>query len=247
MLYFCKELEIEILRNFIFQDLCSTNNLQDPIYEETKDVGPPHARVFTIKCIVSTFAEEASATTKKQAKHEAARKMIDRISDVVSDDLIVSSAVDNEENAEEISKRIAQLKYPDLSVLHTDIIRSKTNWGLKLIDFHSNLKNRFASKLRDKIIIKLEELLSLIEQCKQGNFSISTLVPVREELKNILESLDFDYNFVEYKSVEKSVHILAAEIFTSPHIQEIGVGKSELEAECNAINNVVLALIFFLN
>ncbi|KAG7203463.1 hypothetical protein KM043_013525 [Ampulex compressa] len=67
------------------KDVCCENNLQEPEYIPISDVGPPHARVFTIQCVVATFKEEGIATTKKQAKHDAAKKMLDRINDLVVD------------------------------------------------------------------------------------------------------------------------------------------------------------------
>lgn len=202
-------------------------------------------RVFTFKCVVSTFVEEGTALTKKQAKHEAARKMIERITDVVSDDLIINTASEKIDTAEEISQRIAQLKYPELSVLHCDIVRSKTNWGLKVIDFHKNIKRNYEDEMRTKIIFKLEELLSFINKSKQDNFSSTALTDIKEELKNILESLDFEFHLLQYLSVKKSSFIVGVQITTAPDIQEIGVGKSQLEAEYTAIYKAVSSLIFF--
>lgn len=42
-------------------------------------MGPPHARVFTIRCKVCSFEEDGRATTKRQAKYEAAKKMVFKI------------------------------------------------------------------------------------------------------------------------------------------------------------------------
>ncbi|XP_011705832.1 PREDICTED: RISC-loading complex subunit TARBP2-like [Wasmannia auropunctata] len=40
------------------QELCAENNLKEPEYTPIRDVGPPHARIFTIRCKVSNFEDK---------------------------------------------------------------------------------------------------------------------------------------------------------------------------------------------
>lgn len=64
-------------------EMCDENKIPMPQFVEISDVGPPHCRQFTYECIIGSIKTTATASTKKQAKHMAANKMIDKIKDVL--------------------------------------------------------------------------------------------------------------------------------------------------------------------
>jgi len=76
--------------NFIgmLEGICVVNKLPFPAYIQISEIGPPHARVFTMKCQLSSLMETAVARTKKQAKHLAAKQMIERLKDILGDRFI---------------------------------------------------------------------------------------------------------------------------------------------------------------
>ena len=134
--------------------MCSSKNLNDPEYEEIGDVGPPHARIFTIKCTVSAFVEKGTASTKKVAKHEAAKKMLERIKDVVWDDTNIKERAEKENAAKIDSAQTALNLFPLLSVAN-ETAKSKVNWGLKVIKFHQEFKRNLTEEIKDDFRKKL--------------------------------------------------------------------------------------------
>ncbi|KAF4520627.1 hypothetical protein B566_EDAN007492, partial [Ephemera danica] len=71
----------QVTRNYVGElaEVCATNQLPAPLYKEVMAEGPSHAPSFTLSCCVSQFTETAQASTKKQAKHCVAKKMLARI------------------------------------------------------------------------------------------------------------------------------------------------------------------------
>ncbi|XP_026464936.1 interferon-inducible double-stranded RNA-dependent protein kinase activator A homolog A-like [Ctenocephalides felis] len=55
-------------------DFCRKRGLPIPEYTLIGDIGPAHAKQFTMQCAVSTFKETATAFSKKSAKHLSAKK-----------------------------------------------------------------------------------------------------------------------------------------------------------------------------
>lgn len=227
--------------------MCSTNNLDDPQYKEISDVGPPHARIFTVQCLVSTFVEEGIAKTKKQAKHEAARKMLERISDIVPDDQnAIDSADDENQKKEQMASKMAIARYPFLSMVHSETGKSKINWGLKIVNFHQRLKNCFDDEKRSNVLEKLELLSDLHKQC-QNDMNEDNFAELKQEFESLLNSIDIQYLHNVFKSVEsKPLFILGIQLNTAPDIHEIGFGDTETQAEVSAIEKIIQTMTFFL-
>jgi len=61
------------------QELCVQHKLGFPTYVEAGMMGPPHARLFRIRCHAAGFICEGSGLTKKAAKTLAAKDVLDQI------------------------------------------------------------------------------------------------------------------------------------------------------------------------
>lgn len=58
------------------QNLCLHHHLVYPEYILIGNIGPSHIGTFTIRCKVLNFEEDGQGYTKKQAKHDAAKKKL---------------------------------------------------------------------------------------------------------------------------------------------------------------------------
>lgn len=58
------------------KDICIENKIEDPIFTELSDVGPPHAREFTYECKIGSLRTVATGNTKKMAKQLTAKDML---------------------------------------------------------------------------------------------------------------------------------------------------------------------------
>ncbi|XP_011312769.1 probable RISC-loading complex subunit BRAFLDRAFT_242885 isoform X2 [Fopius arisanus] len=174
------------------QDLCADNDLQGPVYNTTSDVGPPHARVFTIECAVASFKEEGVSTTKKQAKHLAAKKMLQRISDVL-DDASKSSisflkmVKPSELEANERAKKIF--------LEQKALLPKKVNLGVKLADYPNRLRSIYAEDVRKNTCEKLNELASsfsdLLRDCGDVE-DTPRCAALKESFEELLKPLNID-------------------------------------------------------
>lgn len=224
-----------------FQALCTENNLQPPDYEEVSDVGPPHARIFTYRCRVSTFKEEGIATTKKQAKHEAARKMLEKIQDVVedlqqSDEVLLS----NEEKIlqQSLANETAADRYATLSKLP----QRKINLGVKMDNYHRYLKMSFSEgTTRIDILNNLKDLDEFIKEIG-NNITEEVVDELRRKVCDLLRPLNMAYcsRIMETKSTKKC--LVLVEISTNPDVAEVGVADIKHEAEWNGIKKILYVL-----
>nr|UJZ92583.1 RISC-loading complex subunit tarbp2-like protein [Scaphoideus titanus] len=80
-------------------EICFLNKIPTPYYVPVREEGPPHARVFTMRCHLSCISKTAVARTKKQAKHLVAQKMIEKVSKILGDRFV--PPLETEEGAQE--------------------------------------------------------------------------------------------------------------------------------------------------
>lgn len=115
----------------VLQDVCVENKLNEPEYVLISDIGPPHAKIFTIQCIVATFKEVGVAKTKKQAKQDAAKKMLHKITDLVAD------IKDKDLCSLEINEKKRKIEQANILKSYISLSTAKkVNLGFKLSDYH---------------------------------------------------------------------------------------------------------------
>jgi uncharacterized FlaG/YvyC family protein len=223
---------------YSFKDLCGDNNLEEPTYVSISDVGPPHARIFTIRCKVSNFTEDGIATTKKQAKHEAAKKMIDKIQELVNglnpvkQEKCVGTETANTENADD-----------ELEKLY--LKRRKINLGIKISDYHVKWKNSMTNDKREKI---LKDLNSIFPEDSQSGENITNelITDMFSKLQNLLSDINITIK-MKNSSLNKSRFIKIVELDTCPVITHIGVGETEVYASWQALSQMISSIKLLLS
>ncbi|XP_015183372.1 PREDICTED: interferon-inducible double-stranded RNA-dependent protein kinase activator A homolog B-like isoform X2 [Polistes dominula] len=213
------------------QSLCGDNSLEEPKYISISDEGPPHAKIFTYQCVLSMFKEEGVATTKKQAKHEAARKMLNRIKDLV---INYPEFSNDDHDVVSESNAIAISLYPQL----TKISQKKVNLGLKISQYHIALK-QFVMAMNKEIV---EELKSIKLDMDKSELSDDIL----KRLQTVLTPLAINHSITTLDSKESDIVIVCIGLDTSPSIIQCGTGKSEEEAIFKAIPDIINSLILLL-
>ncbi|XP_043277006.1 RISC-loading complex subunit TARBP2-like [Venturia canescens] len=224
------------------KDLCAENELQDPEYNMISDVGPPHARIFTYQCVVSTFKEEGRAMTKKQAKHEASRKMLERLKDVVSDltdkeSVYASLKKDQKEVDLNASNLLAKSIYPELTKTHP----KKPNLGVKVAEFHSKLKKSFNEESvpkRSEVVSNLESLVQYAQDNEEKCYS-DYLDSIQSKLAEFLNLLNMELCYVLEGCDNEVNKILFLKVNSIPDIVEIEVGEDIVAMKINAIKKVL--------
>ncbi|XP_061932018.1 interferon-inducible double-stranded RNA-dependent protein kinase activator A homolog [Apis cerana] len=220
------------------QDLCVENNLQDPKYQQISDVGPPHAKIFTIECEVATLKEIGIAKTKKQAKQEAAKKMLDKLSDLVPDlNNISDKKKQNIDQEMENSNKIAKAQYTKLSKLPA---AKKVNLGVKLSEYHIQFKSQYDDETRKEII---ERILSVIPS-NQNHVSEECIEHLIKKFEDILIDIGLDFTSLCIPSSENI--IVAMRINTCPSIVELALGETKSETKLRALQKMIDTTVVFL-
>ncbi|XP_011157520.1 RISC-loading complex subunit tarbp2 [Solenopsis invicta] len=230
------------------QELCAINNLQEPEYLLIKDIGPPHARIFTLRCKISNFEEDGTATTKKQAKHDAAKKMVDRIKG------LVNNSNDYRERSEEESISNSSIKSIDTELMNKNAeerycaltkTTRKINLGLKLADYHNYFSNSLETDKRNIFLEQLECMFP--NECFEKQYiSEESLMQKISELETLLSEIDVTINMKEI-ATDNNCFIGAIELNTCPLITQIGMGNDKFGAFWKALAQVIVSLKLLLS
>ncbi|KAL7304211.1 hypothetical protein TKK_0003405 [Trichogramma kaykai] len=226
------------------KDLCTINHLRDLKFETIDEVGPPHARIFTVECTVSTFREIGIATSKKEAKHRAAKEMLVKIQDLVSDSCFINDRELTEEEKVKMEESLAKAleKYPKLTVLNRENIQmSPINWGLKFINFYKAYTDIFEER-QGEVLTTLKVLRDMLCQ-SQLDSDVESLL---DNLTELFKSFDFTFESFEIPSNDPSEHISCMRLHCHPPVYEIGIGNTRIESQIRCIENFLDTLIEFM-
>lgn len=146
----------QVTRNYVGElaELCATNQLPAPLYNEVMAEGPSHAPSFTLSCCVSQFTETAQASTKKQAKHCVAKKMLARVEECLLSKNFkstLSSAIQNEEpRAAKTARRADEnqdkkAKVLAMKALRQQLIIPTINNSRPIDELHLVLEEKYAA------------------------------------------------------------------------------------------------------
>ncbi|XP_072743893.1 protein Loquacious [Anoplolepis gracilipes] len=229
------------------QDICAEHSLLDPEYILTKDIGPPHARVFTIQCKISSFLEEGVASTKKQAKHEAARKMVERINGLLDQ-------VNNIENKEtflqssQVTDEMDQ-KSKNAEERYKELVTTtrKLNLGIKFAEYHTKWRDSLEINKRKRILEELHYINFNENEICNDKEQFNKLI---KEILSTLETILSEINVTVYTKdivAEDNYFMKTIQVNTCPLLTEIGMGKTELEASWNALSQIIETLKLLLS
>ena len=214
----------------------------EPEYKEIGDVGPPHARTFTIQCSVSTFVEKGTASTKKRAKHEAAKKMLDHIKSIFGDDIGMKDVAQEDLEEQPDSAKTALNLYPKLSAVYNETVKSKVNWGLKIIKMHQEFKKNLPEEIKQEFFQKLQSLDQVLNDYL-NKFNAENISSFTNDLKTLLELIEIKADYSDLSSIQPNTEITNLKLDTEPVVNEIGLGPTKMQATYDALKKVVTVLI----
>ncbi|KAH0539182.1 interferon-inducible double-stranded RNA-dependent protein kinase activator A homolog B-like [Cotesia glomerata] len=218
------------------QDMCAEVGLPDPIYETVGDQGPAHAKIFTIHCKIFTLIEEGTQTTKKHAKHLAARKMYDRVKNMVENTVniqkIVKAELEEHNVDPDSNNEIVPVNNDDFIDFSKLSFYSKSSLGLKLSEFHTTLFTSNDDITRETVISELTQFSEYYLNDETDNDD-TDFYSYLKELKNVFNDAISPLNIsaVVYSfptRCETSTDCIITIVLNSvPELVECVVGKSE--------------------
>ena len=127
------------------QELCVHRGLPMPIYDLAAVDGQPHMREFAMTVRVGSLASKGEGTSKKDAKRDAALKMVAQIKALVGEgkEIAAVSGKDAEKEEElskedkELAKKVEGMKIDPLTKKHS----------MKIQQFYRNMQDTAGSKL----------------------------------------------------------------------------------------------------
>jgi len=127
------------------QELCVHRGLPMPIYDLAAVDGQPHMREFAMTVRVGSLASKGEGTSKKDAKRDAALKMVAQIKALVGEgkEIAAVSGKDAEKEEElskedkELAKKVDNMKIDPLTKKHS----------MKIQQFYRNMQDTAGSKL----------------------------------------------------------------------------------------------------
>lgn len=201
-----------INQNFVgmLDEVCVINRIPNAVIVPIREEGPPHARVFTMQCQVSSITETAVARTKKQANHLASQQMIKRIEEILGDKYtpLAEKAVGDVDDADdlygEVSNLMAlecgnlKLDFPiPISNMHNTFFYRSDEYLLPKVFENLSLENEeFYEKMENPKAFMDNLLQELGGICKSYSVTKSTIVEA-------LEDVDNHYNFKRFCSNEE--------------------------------------------
>lgn len=220
--------------------------------------------------------ERATASTKKTAKQEAARKLLLRLDPSITDsnanlDIVNLNGAQNAVNSNEANTNIPlDLKRLDKETLENRIQK----FGIKILDCVTN---------KDAIAEISEKAKSLYLECTdrkhkainqkfstvkdfhtlfEKNYSSKIQDSMRQKMRIIRENYSDRRDLVQMiQDIESSLdvkiqqitvrsredHIICLRLLSTPCITQFGMGKTKLIAESRAMFNLIKAILMFLN
>lgn len=194
---------------------------------------------------MSNFTEDGVGTTKKQAKHVAAKKMVDKINNLIMDklkNLTVDSNFQGSESDEDIklSNEIVKSKY---CTLRKFTAPRKINLGVKLAEYHTIMKDNLDVVLRCKI---LEELCNLIPSDVKL-ITDEVIIEKFSKLENLLSEVNIAIIMQDVQFLDSDDYSKILQLDTCPPITQIGIGKTEPEAAFKALSYMISTLKLLLS
>ncbi|XP_050519183.1 RISC-loading complex subunit tarbp2-like [Diabrotica virgifera virgifera] len=220
--------------NFVapLKDICAEKKIQDPVFKELSDVGPPHCREFTYECGIGSVKTVATSTTKKMAKQLAAREMLEKLNDILQDLLLECPR--EEEEFEQLPSTIRDRMCAESALNQKILHRYNKLFGQVIPNKKGKLKD-FSTCFR--------ELLNKFEKTRD-DFVEDLCEKTEESLVRILDKMELQHDVI---AVQEGIPIIVCLcINTDVSLTTSGVGQTFKEAKEEALETAFMMLDMYI-
>ena len=197
---------------------------------------PDRTQTFIVQCSVSNLKTEGMGSTKKQAKNNAAKKMLDELKDFFR-----PSCLSQNENTGSggVQNSIVNSNCFPVAIAN-DLTKLKINYDLKLQSESKELVKNLKVAV-PSILSKLNHMSNIISEC-QKNMKEENITKVKVEFQALLDSAKIDFHHMLLQTVEPVTYMLIIQLNTVPDILEMSLGGSREESELRTINKIIESL-----
>ncbi|XP_076291760.1 protein Loquacious-like [Lasioglossum baleicum] len=231
----------DIFTNYVgtLMEYCVRNRMPEPYFDVVAASGQSHNLTFTMSCTIGTVCKKASAASKKAAKQNVAKEILQHF----NVDTSFNSTHILEKSEIDIQFKNLQLDTPVLSKEKNQVIeniynkfKNKPATSAKQImvkEYHIALANMY----RNTIKFKIPDLKSMYETMEYCTKNVT-------DIKSIIEdSLNVSIKMINIKSQKYDQCIVGLRVTTSPSVVQIGIGKTFEQAEKLALQKLLRYII----
>nr|XP_033338821.1 RISC-loading complex subunit tarbp2-like isoform X1 [Megalopta genalis] len=217
-------------------EFCVANKLPEPCFNNVSSIGLPHNFTFTMNCSVGSLCKEGSGNTKKVAKQNAAKEVLQNLkvrNANIVDELCVQyknlKLIEPTSNTDEMTRMTdIYMKIRNVTATSTKHLLVK-DYHLALMD---KCKNILETQKRDL------ELGHVVQRCYTEDISV-----IKSIIKNIF---DIPVKTVQIRSKNHKQCIVGVQLRIVPPILQIGVSATFEQAEQAALHKLVEYIIIFM-
>lgn len=184
-------------------------------------------------CIVSDIKVEGKGKSKKDARQDAAKKMITELK---------SSFCNNnnkdKNECENFPKVNTECSVPLNNNDSLNLSSKECNNLVTKFDSQEVLKIKLSPFI---VVSKLKNLLKLVKEC-HINVTKEKIAKIKEEFKILMESAHIDYHHMLFKTDHPVTYQLTIQLNTVPNILETSLGKSNEEVCLRTIEKILNSL-----
>ncbi|XP_076244043.1 RISC-loading complex subunit TARBP2-like [Calliopsis andreniformis] len=228
-------------------EYCVSKNIPTPLFTVVNVSGQSHAPMFTMNCVLDNICEEATATTKKDAKQKVAKKMLQRLTG--STDVNINKmpqAIDtyvDKLNVELMNLSIDEVEPNNFKVEKALQVYNKisqkpafTKTDLQVSDYHEALTYLFHN-------IPLASKVSLMDTYTKRAYESEDIKYLKS---NIYDALQTRVEKICFTSNNETHFIIGLKLSIVPQITQIGIGGTVDQAERRAFCKLFELMFLYL-
>ncbi|XP_025262336.1 RISC-loading complex subunit tarbp2 isoform X2 [Camponotus floridanus] len=249
---------VGLLQEFCVQQELLASNI---VYKVVDERGPDHMKMFTIEVSIGSICEKGSASCKKIAKQEAAKNLLQHLHPDVKELLERNNEKNNKASSKEMLQETIQklgieisecvvskptLPVANLSKEAQTLYMKRTNKECKVTrqDFLlKNLHDLFERTYSTKISFNMREKMQIV---RDKYINRADVKDVKEVVQDIARALEIKIEKIILPSITKG-SIISLRLSSQPIITQLGMGETEDKAEIQAMYNVIVTILTFLN
>ncbi|XP_029046588.2 RISC-loading complex subunit tarbp2-like [Osmia bicornis bicornis] len=226
----------------LLNEHCQQNNFPNPIYDNIAIAGPSHIPMFTISCTVGSVCQKGCARTKKIAKQEAAKQVLENLQShlppVIKHNTKTSDTM-NDLNVQFMELSTDQPKYENFNKEKVLEAYGRTRQIPVLFKPHIKVEDYV------KVLSNLCHSLDVTNQnCLKNVCNTLGLQNVNTLKAIIHKAFETNVEEVNFKTVDGKSAI-GLKLNTNPIICQIGIGVTKEEARKNALCKLLEFVLLF--
>ncbi|XP_020298319.1 double-stranded RNA-binding protein Staufen homolog [Pseudomyrmex gracilis] len=250
------------LQEYCVQQYNTTGNISYNVIDES---GPPHMKIFIIEACFGSSQAQGSGQTKKTAKQEAARNLLQLLKkesyprQVQATNVNCANTLNQEKLEYQIQKlgvAISECTISKPLLKEADILKKAKSLYLQttstntskfyskglIKDSHALFEETYSSRISSSLREKLQVIHNKRDKSMIKENSYSIIREVKQDIEN-----EFGGKVQLFDIPSKQAYVIGLRLLSKPNITQLGMGVTKTEAETRAMYNLIVVILTLLN